>query len=225
VKRRSVLLLLSLASVAGCGSPGSAEPLPSSSGAGVPDFGWPDRNADLTSGFCFTLVRGIKPYALIERLGGDELERVEWHRVIGPGDGEAGLRNRFFIAIGRAEEWSVIVEDNGTMGVTPRIVEPLSADGGEVISYRGGGGRPGRLMVFRDGDLALDLDTSALDRPTGASPGEFRAELLAAGLAGSTAVAQPTAAALSFLAARTGVELTAERVEKMTYLLVAVPQA
>jgi hypothetical protein len=165
VKRRSVLLLLPLVSVAGCSSPGSAEPLPSISA--VPDFGWPARSADLTSGFCFTLVRGIKPYALIERLGGDELERVEWHRVIGPGDGEVGTRSRFFIAIGRVEDWSVIVEDNGTFGITREIVEPLSADGGEVVAYRGGGGRPGRLMVFRDGDLALDLDTSALDRPTG----------------------------------------------------------
>jgi hypothetical protein len=222
VKRRSVLLLLSLASVAGCSSPGSAEPLPSTSA--VPDFGWPARSADLTSGFCFTLVRGIKPYALIERLGGDELERVEWHRVIGPGDGEVGTRSRFFIAIGRVEDWSVIVEDNGTFGITREIVEPLSADGGEVVAYRGGGGRPGRLMVFRDGDLALDLDTSALDRPTGSSPDEFRSDLLAAGLSGSTATAEPTAAALSFLAARTGVALTAERVEKMTYLLVTVPQ-
>ncbi|GIE32102.1 hypothetical protein Ait01nite_051470 [Actinoplanes italicus] len=222
MKRRSVLLLLPLVSAAGCGSPGSAEPLPSISA--VPDLGWPARSADLTSGFCFTLVRGIKPYALIERLGGDELERVEWHRVIGPGDGEAGARSRFFIAIGRVEDWSVIVEDNGSLGVTQEIVEPLSADGGEVVAYRGGGGRSGRLMVFRDGDLALDLDTSAPDRPSGSSPDEFRSDLLAAGLSGSTATAEPTAAALTFLAARTGVVLTAEQVEKMTYLLVTVPQ-
>jgi hypothetical protein len=223
VKRRSVLLLLSLASVAGCGSPGVAEPLPSTSAA--PDYGWPARSADLTSGFCFTLVRGIKPYDLIERLGGDELERIEWPRVIGPGDGEIGVRSRFFIAIARNEDWSIIVEDNGTLGVTPQIVQPLSAGGGEVFAYRGGGGRPGRLMAFRDGDLALDLDTSAPDRVTGGGVDEYRSDLLAAGLIGGTGPAEPTGPALGFLAARTGVELTEQLMQTNTYLLVTVPQA
>jgi hypothetical protein len=223
VKRRSVLLLLSLAPVTGCGALGSADPSPSSSA--IPDYGWLARNADLTRGFCFTLVRGIKPYDLIKKLGGDELERVEWHRVIGPGDGEIGVRSRYFIAIGREKEWSVIVEDNGTLGVTSPIVRPLSADGGEVIAYRGGGGRSGHLMVFRDGDLALDLDTSAPDRATGSSVPELRADLLAAGLSGGDGPADPTVPVFTFLAARTGVALTEELVEKMSYLLVAVPQA
>ena len=113
---------------------------------------------------------------------------------------------------------------NGSSGITRDIVEPLSADGGEVVAYRGGGGRPGRLMVFRDGDLALDLDTSAPDRLAGSDPDEFRSDLLAAGLTGSAGTAEPTTAALTFLAARTGVGLTAERLEQMTYLLVTVPQ-
>jgi Family of unknown function (DUF6461) len=223
VKRRSVLLLLSLAPVAGCGSPGAAEPLPSASAA--PDYGWPARSADLTRGFCFTLVRGIKPYDLIERLGGDELDRIEWPRVIGPGDGESGVRSRYFIAIARNEDWSIIVEDNGTLGVTPQIVQPLSAGGGEVFAFRGGGGRPGRLMAFRDGDLALDFDTSAPDRMSGSGVADYRSDLLAAGLIGGVGPAEPTAPALSFLAARTGVELTEQLMQTNTYLLVTVPQA
>ena len=222
MRRRSALLLLTLVPVAGCGSPGSAEPLPS---AGVaPDYGWPARSPDLTRGFCFTLVRGLRPYELIERLGGDELERVEWHRVVGPGDGEVGARNRFFLGISRIGDWSVIVEDNGTLGVTREIVEPLSADGGEALAYRGGGGTPGRLMVFRDGDLALDFDTSAPNRIGGARPDEFRSDLQAAGLVGGDGVAEPTAAALAFLAARSGVGLTWELVADLEYLLVTVPQ-
>jgi hypothetical protein len=222
VKRRSVLLLLPLAA-AGCGSPGAAEPRPSTSVA--PDFTWPDRHPDLTSGFCFTLVRGIMPYPLIEKMGGDELERVEWQRVLGPGDGEAGVRTRFFVAITRVGNWSIIVEDNGSLGVTPAIVQPLSAKRGLVFGYRGGGGRPGHLMVFRDGDLALDLDTSAPDRATGNRVDEFRPSLLAAGLSGASGPASPTEAALGFLAARTGIKLAEPWLKKLSYLLVAVPKA
>lgn len=224
MRRRSALLLLALVPLAGCGSPGSAEPGPST-GPGSPDYGWPTRSADLTSGFCFTLVRGLNPYEIIERLGGDELERVDWHRVVGPGDGEVGDRKRFFIGIGRIGSWSVIVEDNGTLGVTPKIVEPLSKNRGEVLAYRGGGGEPGRLMVFRNGDLTLDLDTSAPARLGGAKPDQFRPALQAVGLLGGDDVIEPTAPALAFMAARSGIRLTAPLVEHLEYLLVAVPQA
>ncbi len=210
-----------------CGSPAPLESLPSVGPS--PDLGWPDRSADLTHGFCFTMIRDITPYDLIERLGGQELQRVEWHRVIGPGDGEAGVRNRFFLGIARVGDWSIIVEDNGTLGVTREIVQPLSADGGEVLAYRGGGGDPGRLLVFRDGDLALDLDTSAPDEAGGSDAGGFRSELIAAGLLAGTGygpgVSEPTGPALSFLAARTGVPLTLELLTDRTYLLVTVPQA
>ncbi|HWS34474.1 MAG TPA: DUF6461 domain-containing protein [Actinoplanes sp.] len=208
--------------MAGCGSPGLADPLPSVGPS--PDLGWPARSTDFTHGFCFTMVRDIKPYDLIKRLGGEELQRVEWHRIVGPGDGEAGVRSRYFIGIARAGDWSVIVEDNGTLGVTREIVEPLSADGGEVVAYRGGGEGPGRLMVFRDGDLALDLDTSAPEAAGGSDAGGFRSELVTAGLIGGTNVSEPTGPALTFLAARTGVPLTLELLKERTYLLVTVPQ-
>lgn len=208
---------------AGCGSPGAAEPRPSS--AAVPDYTWPDRHPDLTRGFCFTIVRGIMPHPLIERMGGEELERVEWQRVLGPGDGEAGVRTRFFVGIMRVGNWSIIVEDNGSLGVTPEIVQPLSAPRGLVLGYRGGGGRPGQLMIFRDGDLALDLDTSAPDRAIGTKARELRPDLLAAGLSGDKGPADPTASALAFIAAKTGIKLAEPWLEKVSYLLVTVPKA
>ncbi|MEV0896924.1 DUF6461 domain-containing protein [Actinoplanes sp. NPDC049802] len=222
MKRRSALLLIALSGLAGCGSPGAAEPL---SSAGPPvDYGWPARSADLTHGFCFTLVRGIKPYALIERLGGEELERVEWHRVVGPGDGETGDPERFFVGIASIGEWSILVEDNGTLGVTSSITAPLSEDGGEVIAYRGGGGGPGRLMIFRDGAVVLDLDPATPERADGSGLDEFRSELTASGLLGDTSVTDPTATALGFLAGLTGIALTLELLEDRTYLLVTVPK-
>ncbi|MEU8655955.1 DUF6461 domain-containing protein [Actinoplanes philippinensis] len=221
MKRRSVLLLPPLAALAGCGSPGVAEPRPST--AAPLDYSWPDRHPGLTSGFCFTLVRGITPYPLIEKLHGEELERVEWPRVLGPGDGEAGVRTRFFVGMIRTGNWTVVVEDNGSLGVTPQIVQPLSAKRW-VFGYRGGGGKPGRLMIYRDGDLALDLDTSAPERAIGSKVDEMRPDLLAAGLSGKNGPAEPTPAALTFLAARTRIKLAEEWLKTLSYLLVAVPK-
>jgi hypothetical protein len=223
VRRRSALLLLTLVPVAGCGSPGPAEPIPTVR-PGSPDYGWPSRSTDLTSGFCITLVRGLTPFDVLRSLGGDELERVDWNRVVGPGDGEAGDRKRFFLGIGRIGKWSVIVEDNGTLGVTREIVEPLSKNRGEVLSYRGGGSEPGRLMVFRNGDLTLDLDTSAPELLGGAKPEQFRPALQAAGLVGGPVAAEPTASAFAFMSSRSGIRLTAPQLESLEYLLVAVPQ-
>jgi hypothetical protein len=223
VKRRSVLLLLPLTAAAGCGSPGAADPRPSASE--VLDYTWPDHHPGLTSGFCFTIVRGIQPHPLLERMGGKELQRVEWPRVLGPGDGEAGVRSRFFVGIIGVGKWSVIVEDNGSLGVTPKIAQPLSAGDGLVVGYRGGGGKPGHLMVFRDGDLALDLDTSAPDRATGTKVADYRKDLLAAGLSGQSAPADPTVAALTFIAKRTGIKLVEPWLQTRSYLLVSVPQA
>ncbi|MDI6099066.1 DUF6461 domain-containing protein [Actinoplanes sp. NEAU-A12] len=223
MRRRSALLLLTLVPLAGCGASGSAEPL-ASAGTSA-DYAWPARNADLTSGFCFTLVRGLTEHQITKRLGGDDLERVDWNRVVRPGDGEAGARKRFFMGIGRVGNWSVIVEDNGTLGVTRELVKSLSKNRGEVLAYRGGGGEPGRLVVFRNGDLALDLDTSAPDRLGGNKPDQFRPTLQATGLLGGPAVTDPTASALAFMAARSGVTLTAQVMQQLEYLLVEVPQA
>lgn len=223
MKRRSILFLVPATATAGCASPGSGDPRPQVSGA--LDYTWPDRHPGLTSGFCFTVVRGIQPYPLIKRLNGEELQRIEWEQVLGPGDGEVGVRSRFFVALARVGESSIIVEDNGALGVTPKIVQPLSGDGGLVIGYRGGGGHSGRLVVFRDGDLALDLDVSAPDRAVGTAAADYRKDLLAVGLSGRTGPAEPTSTALTFIAQQTGIELSEPWLRTQSYLLVSVPQA
>ena len=220
MKRRSTLLLVALAGLAGCSAPGAAVPAISASRTGVPDYGWPARDLSLASGFCFTLVRGLTPVQVAERLGGTELERVEWLRLVGGGDGERAGADRYFIGVARVGDWSLIVEDNGALGVTQRLVRPLSA-GGSVLAYRNDAQGRERLLVLRDEEVVLDYDSGA----SGPIPAEWEPELRVAGLVGDTTVTQPTVPALTFLAGQTGVQLTRELLTERTYLLVTVPKA
>ncbi|MFC7528980.1 DUF6461 domain-containing protein [Actinoplanes sp. GCM10030250] len=225
MKRRSALVLV-LAGLAGCASPRGDVPVPVPAPSTAPSPGdllWPVREAALGAGFCFTLVQGLIPSEVAGRLGGEELERVEWLRLVAGGDGERGGPGRYFIGVARIGGWSLIVEDNGSLGVTQKAVSPLS-EGGVVLAYRGEAEGGGRLLVVRDGDLDLDYDFRQPDRWGGLRPGDYLPEMRAAGVIGGTAVTQPTGPALAFLAARSGVALTRELVTGRTYLLVTVPK-
>jgi hypothetical protein len=219
VNRRSAFLLLTaVAGLAACSKPTKAVPTPGAS----PDFSWPAGDPALASGFCFTLVNGLTPAQVIERLNGTELERIDWAQMVAAGDGERARADRCFIGVARIDDWSLIVEDNGSLGVTQRLVRPLSEEG-LVMAYRGDAEGAGRLLVLRDGDLELDFDSRRPEKWGGSRPGAYMPAMRSAGLAGGTAVTHPTGPALAFLAGQTGVALTRELLAERTYLLVTVP--
>jgi hypothetical protein len=224
VNRRAALLLLALTGLAGCsGSGPDDDPDVSASGAPAADLIWPLRDTDLAAGFGFTLVQDIKPAQVIQRLGGKELERVEWHQLVGPGDGEADDSRRYFVGLARLGDWTLIAEDAGDLGVTPSIVRPLSAGRSVLAFHRAADGR-GRLLVLEDEEILLDFDSETPERWGGSRPGDFVPAMGAAGLLGGTNVTEPTGPALAFLAAQTGVALTRELLAERTYLLVTVPK-
>ncbi|MEV6303728.1 DUF6461 domain-containing protein [Actinoplanes sp. NPDC051861] len=222
MRRRSALTLFALAGLAGCSEPGAAVPVPSSEPS-TADYQWPRWESGLGAGFCFTLVEDLTPAEVVERLGGEELERVEWLRLVAAGDGEQAGADRYFLGVARIDDWSVIVEDNGSLGVTQRLVSPLSRDG-RVLAYRGDAEGAGRLLVLRNGDLELDFDSRQPDRWGGLRPGDYMPAMRAAGLLGGSTVTHPTGPALAFLAGQTGVSLTRELLAERTYLLVTVPK-
>ncbi|BBH65461.1 hypothetical protein ACTI_21460 [Actinoplanes sp. OR16] len=223
MRRRSALLLLAVAGLAGCSGAGTDEPDVTASAVPAADLIWPLRDAGLSSGFCFTLVRDLKPNQVIERLGGKELERVEWHQLVGPGDGEVDASQRYFVGLARIGDWTLIAEDAGDLGVTEEIVRPLS-EGRSLLAYRSDAGRRGRLLVLEDGQVLLDFDSQTPERWGGSRPGDFVPAMRAAGLLGGTDVTEPTGPALSFLTAQTGVALTREQLTGRTYVLVTVPK-
>jgi hypothetical protein len=226
VNRRAALLLFALTGttvLTGCSGSGSDEPERNASGVPAADLIWPLRDADLAAGFCFTLVQNLKPAEVIKRLGGKELERVEWHQLVGPGDGEVDDSRRYFIGLARLGDWTLIAEDAGDLGVTPDIVGPLSA-GRSVLAFHSDATGRGRLLVLEDEDVLLDFDSQTPERWGGSKPGDFVPAMRAAGLLGGTDVTEPTGPALAFLAAQTGIALTRELLDDRTYLLVTVPK-
>ncbi|WP_433827863.1 DUF6461 domain-containing protein [Actinoplanes sp. CA-015351] len=223
MKRRSTLLLVALAGLAGCADAGATMPDVSASAVPADGYTWPLRESDLAAGFCFTLVQDLTPNQVIDRLGGKELERVEWPQLVGPGDGEADASQRYFIGVARLGDWTVIVEDAGELGVTGELVRPLSK-GRSLLAYRSDAAGHGRLLVLQDGEVLLDFDSVTPERWGGSRPGDFVPAMRAAGLLGGTDVTEPTGPALSFLADRTGVALTRAQLTERTYLLVTVPK-
>ena len=189
----------------------------------VEQFDAGQRDSGLDAGFCFTLVADLKPYQVIERLGGKELERVEWHQLVGPGDGEVDASRRYFVGLARIGDWTLIVEDAGELGVTEEIVRPLS-EGRSVLAYRSDATGRGRLLVLENEQVLLDFDSETPERWGGSRPGDFVPAMRASGLLGGTDVTEPTGPALAFLAARTGVALTREQLIERTYVLVTVPK-
>ncbi|BAL85232.1 hypothetical protein AMIS_120 [Actinoplanes missouriensis 431] len=223
MKRRSALLLLTLTGLAGCADAEAVVPDAGASAMPSADLRWPLREPDLAAGFCFTLVQGFTPKQVIDRLGGKELERVKWAQLVGPGDGEAGAARRYFVGLTRFDDWTLIAEDAGDLGVTEEIVRPLS-EGRRVLAYRSDATGRGRLLVIEDGEVLLDFDSGTPERWGGSQPGDFVPAMRTAGLLGGTDVTEPTGPALSFLADRTGVTLTREQLNERTYLLVTVPK-
>ncbi|MEU4557291.1 DUF6461 domain-containing protein [Actinoplanes sp. NPDC023936] len=223
MKRRSALLLLTLTGLAGCADAKAVVPDSSASAMPSADLRWPLRDPDLAAGFCFTLVQNLTPKQVIDRLGGRELERVKWEQLVGPGDGEAGTTQRYFVGLARIGDWTLIAEDAGDLGVTRDIVRPLS-EGRRVLAYRGDATGRGRLLVLDDREVLLDFDSGTPERWGGSQPGDFVPAMRAAGLVGGTDVTDPTGPALAFLADRTGVTLTRDQLNERTYLLVTVPR-
>ncbi|GAA2651321.1 hypothetical protein Adu01nite_66540 [Paractinoplanes durhamensis] len=170
----------------------------------APDFG---------EGYCFTWVRGLVPQQVIKRLDGKELERISWEQLVGSGDGQQPPSFQYFVGIARVDDWSLIVEDNGDLGVTDEIVRPLSA-GTTVIAHQRGADGHGRFLQVSDGAVVLDFDPIA--------PATVTTEMAAAGFAPGIDADTSMAAAFALAERLTGEEMTKLLLITRTYLLTRV---
>ena len=240
--RRSLFLLLAAGSLTACEPRATGTPRPSPSGAWssaaphaavAADYRWFAAERDFGKGFCFTWIKDLTPQQVLQRLGATELERVSWQQVVGSGDGERG-GDRYFFGVARVDDWSLMVEDNGTLGTVDERMAPLSRGGTVISHYRGGDGH-GRLLLIADGVTGLDFDPLAADRLRGSRAMELRPVIDGAGfayarrlrLAGDAAGyrAHCTQAAFALTERLTGVPMTRELLDTKTYLLSTVPRS
>jgi hypothetical protein len=209
-------MLLATGALGGCRPrvPGSPAAAATPHYAVADDYRWFSPIPDFGSGYCFTWVRGLTPPQVIKRLGGTELERISWEQLVGAGDGQQGTPYRYFIGIAHIDDWSLIVEDNGDLGVTDSLVRPLSAGTTVVANHRRADGH-GRFLQLTDGRVELDFDPLA--------PTTVTAEMAAAGFAAGIDPATSTAAAFALADRLTDEQLSRSLLTKRTYLLTSVP--
>ncbi|GAA0563742.1 hypothetical protein GCM10010172_53900 [Paractinoplanes ferrugineus] len=216
MRRRSLLLIPAAGVLSACTSrAGGIPPFADTQREAVADdYRWFEPEPEFGQGYCFTWVRGRTPPQVIEQLGGQELERISWPQLVDSGDGQQGPLYRYFIGIARVDDWSLIVEDNGDLGVTDQLVGPLSAGTTVVANHRGPDGH-GRFLQLEDQRVLLDFDPRA---PKTITP-EMAAAGFAAGIDGATAMA----ATLALAERLTGKLMSRQLLIERTYLLTSVP--
>ena len=179
-------------------------------------------------------MKGLKPQEVIKRLGGEELERVDWLQLVGSGDGQQFSAADYFVGIALVGEWALLVEDSGTLGTTDALVVPLSAGTTLVSHYRNAAGH-GRLLVLENCAVRLDFDPSDPLVRGGSGTVSLAPVIDAAGFgyAESIGPAGESAhyrtycmeAAFALTERLTGVPMTLELLTSLTYRLTLVPRA
>ncbi len=188
------------------------------------DYRWFAANTDLSKGFSFVWVKGLETKEVLQRLGGEELERVYWNQLVSSGDGQRGDASRMFFGIARmSETWVLVVEDNGTLGTTESLLRPLSRGTTVISHYRAANGRS-RLLLLTDQAVDLDADPVTGKSRAGGRATELAPTLAAVGFGASNDPAQGTAAALALTERLTGVAMTQELLNSRTYVLGWAPR-
>jgi hypothetical protein len=174
-------------------------------------------------GFSFVWVKGLTTQEVLNRLGGKELERVFWHQLVGPGDGQRGPADRRYFGVSRIDGWVLVVEDNGTLGISDEVLGPLSAKTTVVAHYRGADGH-GRLLMLTDGGVDLQFDPLDSARRTGGRAAELSPVITSVGFTDASDPISCTAAAFALTERLTGIAMTRELLEEKTYLLSTAPR-
>jgi hypothetical protein len=190
------------------------------------DYRWFAGVDDLAEGFCFTWVRGLTPEQVIQVSAGKELERIGWEQLVGSGDGQAAGADRFFYGVAHVGDWALLVEDNGTFGTTDEQVRTLSR-GTTLVSFYWGADGHARVLVLEDASFRLDFDPLEAGKLSGWGADALKPLVDAAGFAAAPAAGgidrtYCKEAAFAFVERVTGVAMTKDLLEKLTYLLTSV---
>lgn len=146
------------------------------------DYAWIGAEEDdgLFSAYCLTLVRGITPREFMDRLGarimfdalrlGEEFTDLSFQYWDEPHHGDVQFIGATAVT-GDGVDWTLALEVNGHLGVTPSVVVPVSA-GTRLVSHRYNGGNAfGGFLWIEDGDVRLDFEPLFMRPPGRQHPG------------------------------------------------------
>lgn len=146
------------------------------------DYRWfGEQYEDWAVAYCATYVQGITPGELLRTLGADATERFtgagRLRALTGAHDPDDA---RCFVGATSLGDWSVMMEYNGFVGVTDKIVTPLSR-GRTVVSHYSNENGAHRFCWWVDGTLRLDFDALFADCREGSHPDALLADMAECG--------------------------------------------
>jgi hypothetical protein len=194
------------------------------------DYLWlKERFPELAEAYCVTLVRGLAPAALVERLGATYAGRVitgvdelcAWaYEVWDEEDGD-----RLPVGVAAVGGWTLMVEANGYAGVTEKLIGPASA-GTTLVSHFVNVNAVDHFQWYEDGDLRLTFEPLFPFSRSGSDPDGLVDAMRAAGFDLSDGddreYRQAGEAAFALAEHITGVRLTPESLAAAEYICAMV---
>ncbi|GAA0450730.1 hypothetical protein Ade02nite_75580 [Paractinoplanes deccanensis] len=218
--RRHLLGLAALGLLSACGEKQpTPKPAATKREATAGDYDWFTQVQDLRKGYCFLWVANTKPQEALRRTRGKELERIAWRQLVGAGDGQRVPGDKYFFGVTRIDTWSLVIEDNGTLGLADQLLSELSVGTRLVCNYREAGGR-GRFLVVADRVVELEFDPGNAGKRLGTRAADLAPEIAEVGFTAGDS----QAAAFALAERLTGVPLTLDLLQERTYLFSAAPR-
>jgi len=193
------------------------------------DYTWfEDRFPGLSEAYCLTLARGLAPQDFLERVGAtrQQAQFTGVNAILEPSmrawdtfDGEALLIAATAVP-GETSKWTLGVESNGFLGVTPKVIVPASA-GTRIVSHFQNIEAVSRFYWIEDSDIRLQFSPLEPAYREGSTPDAVLDAMQEAGFdldEDSDDVDHCVAAALAFAEHLTGVRLTPELLEQSIYM-------
>jgi Family of unknown function (DUF6461) len=193
------------------------------------DYLWAEGDG-LFPAYCLTLVGGVTPQGFMDRLGarivfdalrlGEQFTEISFDYWGEPHLGDVQFIGATTVA-GEGGRWTLALEVNGHLGVTPEIVVPVSAET-RLVSHRyNGGNAASQFCWIEDGDIRLDFEPLFASDRDGSTPDALVDDMKQIGfnLDENCEDAGPIRAAVFALAERlTGVRVTETMLDEAVFL-------
>jgi Family of unknown function (DUF6461) len=139
------------------------------------DYTWfSERFWTLTGAYCLTLVEGLSRAETLKRIGAQtDCRLVGVHQLTESAytksrwGGEQGVQT--YVGATSLGEWTLMVEPNGFLGVTEKVIVPLSR-GVRLVSHYKNGDSDNRFCWVEDGDVRLRFEPMFAYHRTGSDP-------------------------------------------------------
>ncbi|WP_433327779.1 DUF6461 domain-containing protein [Spirillospora sp. CA-294931] len=202
-------------------------------GAVAADYAWGDVESEgegLFSAYCLTLVRGVTPREFLARLGAQitfdalPLDQDFFDRSFEcwdePHHGDVQFIGATTVP-GADGDWTLGLEVNGHLGVTPEVAISASA-GTRLVSHRyNGGNGVGSFLWVEDGDPRLSFEPLFAYQRDGSSPDALLEDMERIGFVldeDREDIGPTTTAAFALAERLTGVRVTEAMISDATFL-------